>query len=196
MCNLPFCPLHSRLHTSIMHSYIHLNIHASHDLFSNICSLLLFQDSKANVVYDLRHDRITQCFESIDAFRDACCYSWDVGLSLESVMSVQPGGYPISHSTHSGFSVPLPGLSLTAIVVPLACPSLPSLYCWVAHVPPVPVVRGVRCGHIFCSIALALQVPLVAPVVVVHRLTTVSIVIDMSYRAPWRGIHLALDCSC
>ena len=108
-------PLHNRLHTSIMHSYIHMNIHATLDLFSNICSFLLFQDSKANVVYDLRHNRITQSFESIDAFRDACCYSWDVGLSLESVMSVQPGGYPISHSTHSGFSVPLPGFCFSSI---------------------------------------------------------------------------------
>ena len=108
-------PLHNRLHTSIMHSYIHMNIHASHDLFNNICSLLLFQDSKANVVYDLRHDRITQSFESIDAFRDACCYSWDVGLSLESEMSVQPCGYPISHSTHSGFNWPLPGFCFSSI---------------------------------------------------------------------------------
>jgi len=85
-------PLHSHLHTSIMHSYIHMNIHELLDSVSIICSLLLFQDCQSNVSDDLRHDRITQCFESIDAFRDACCYSWDVGLSLESVMSVQPCG--------------------------------------------------------------------------------------------------------
>ena len=70
-------------------------------------SLLLFQDSKANVVHNLRHNRITQSFESIDSFRNACCYSWDVGFSLESEMSVQPWGYPISHSTQSGLRLAL-----------------------------------------------------------------------------------------
>ena len=92
----------AQLHTHLNRIRMHPNrghvqfalfpLHNHFCLFFDHISLLLFQDCQSNISNHLRHDRIAQSFESIDAFRDSCCHPWDLRLYCESEMSVQPGG--------------------------------------------------------------------------------------------------------